>query len=61
MVFFYLALSMGEIGKVKPIAFTVAPTTAVVLGCLFLGEPFTLRKAVAVLLVLSGVLLLTSK
>lgn len=59
MILFYSALSLGEISRVKPIAFTVAPATAVLLGWLVLGEPMTLRKLIAVGLILAGVLLLT--
>lgn len=59
MLFFYLALSMGEVSRIKPIAFALAPATAVVLGWLFLGESMTARKAIAVLLILTGVVLLT--
>ena len=59
MICFYLALSMGEISRVKPIAFTIAPATAVLLGWLVLGEPMSLRKIIAVALVLAGVVLLT--
>lgn len=61
MIFFYLALSVGEVSRVKPIAFALAPATVVVLGMLLLGEPFTLRKVVAVVLILTGVVLLTGK
>lgn len=59
MIFFYSALSLAEVSKVKPIAFTLAPACAVLLGWLVLGEPMTARKAVAVTLILSGVGLLT--
>lgn len=59
MILFYSALSLGEISRVKPIAFTVAPAIAVLLGWLVLGEPMTGRKLVAVGLILAGVLLLT--
>lgn len=61
MIFFYLALSAGEISRVKPIAFALAPATAVILGMLLLGEPFTIRKVIAVALILTGVVLLTGK
>lgn len=61
MVFFYSALNLGEISVVKPIAFTVAPATAVVLGWLLLGESMTVRKALAVGLILLGVALLTGR
>jgi drug/metabolite transporter (DMT)-like permease len=50
---------MGEISRVKPVAFTVAPATAVLLGWLVLGEPMTARKLIAVGLILAGVLMLT--
>jgi len=61
MALFYVALSYGEISKIKPIAFTIAPATAVLLGWLILGEAMTMKKVVAILLVLSGVVLLTGK
>ena len=61
MIFFYAALNLGEISRIKPIAFTIAPAIAVLLGVLVLGEPLTARKLVAVALVLAGVALLTTK
>ena len=59
--FFYLGLSLpgGEISKLRPIAFSLAPATAVVLGWLILHEPMTVRTAIAVVLIISGVLMLT--
>ncbi|MBC8327334.1 MAG: EamA family transporter [Planctomycetes bacterium] len=60
MICFYLALHAGEITKVKPVAFTVAPATAVLLGWLVLGEAMTAQKALGVALVLAGVLVLTT-
>jgi transporter family protein len=60
MICFYAALNLGEVSRVKPIAFSVAPATAVILGCLVLREPFTAQKAIAIVLILSGVILLTS-
>jgi uncharacterized membrane protein len=59
MVLFYSALNVGDISVIKPIAFTVAPATAVLLGWLVLGEAMTVRKAAAVALILAGVILLT--
>ncbi|MBY0261774.1 MAG: DMT family transporter, partial [Phycisphaerales bacterium] len=43
--FFYLGLGSpgGEISKLRPIAFALAPATAVLLGWLVLGEPMTWR------------------
>lgn len=61
MIFFYMALNYGEIGRVKPIAFTLAPAVAVVLGWLVLGEAMTVRKLIAVALILAGVILLTGR
>jgi len=58
--FFYLGLSLpgGEISVLRPIAFALAPATAVLLGWWFLGEEMTLRKAAAVVLILAGILML---
>lgn len=60
MIFFYTALNLDDISRIKPIAFTIAPATAVLLGWLVLGEPMSVRKLVAVGLILGGVALLTS-
>lgn len=59
MIFFYAALSLGEISKIKPIAFALAPATGVLLGWLILGEPMSARKAIGVVLILLGVVTLT--
>jgi transporter family protein len=59
MICFYAALNLGDISRIKPVAFTVAPAVAVVLGWLVLHEPISLQRGVAVLLILSGVVLLT--
>jgi drug/metabolite transporter (DMT)-like permease len=61
MVCFYWALSLDDISRVKPIAFTVAPATAAVLGWFVLGEAMSWRKAIAVLLILAGVFVLTGE
>lgn len=61
MIFFYTALSLGEVSRVKPIAFTIAPAVAVLIGWLLLGEPMTVKKGCAVGLILLGVVLLTGK
>jgi transporter family protein len=59
MICFYSALNLSEVSRVKPIAFSVAPATAVILGWLVLREPMTLTKAAGVALILAGVVLLT--
>lgn len=58
--FFYLGLSLpgGDISKLRPIAFALAPATAVFLGWWFLGESMTMRKLVAVVLIVAGIALL---
>lgn len=58
MAFFYLALSAGEVGRVKPIAFAIAPAVGALLGWLALGEAMTARKAAGVALIIVGVILL---
>lgn len=60
MIAFYISISMGEVSKMKPIAFTIAPATAVILGSVFLGEALTPRKVVGVVIVLAGVLVIAS-
>lgn len=60
MIAFYISISMGEVSKMKPIAFSIAPATAVLLGAAFLHEPLTLRKAIAVVIILFGVVLLST-
>ena len=60
MIAFYISISMGEVSKMKPIAFTIAPATAVILGTMFLGEALTVRKVVGVLIVLAGVLVIAT-
>lgn len=61
MIFFYAALHAGEISRVKPIAFALAPTIAVILGWILLGEAMSARKVVAIGCILAGVVLLTGK
>lgn len=60
--FFYSGLSMkgGDISILRPIAFSLAPASAVLLGWLMLGESMTLRKAAAVILIITGIILLSS-
>jgi uncharacterized membrane protein len=60
MIAFYAALSLGEISRVKPIAFAVAPATGVLLGWLLLGESMSPRKLAGVALILVGVVLLSA-
>lgn len=61
--FFYLGLAApgGEISRIRPIAFSLAPASAVLLGWLLLGEEMTIRKAVAVTLIVVGIVMLSGK
>lgn len=59
-LFFFWALHLGELSRVKPIAFTVAPAAAVLLGWLVLGEPMTWRKGIGAAMILVGVVVISS-
>ena len=60
--FFYLGLSLpgGDISRLRPIAFALAPATAVLLGWWVLGEAMTPRKAAAVVLIVVGIVMLAA-
>ncbi len=60
LVFFYSGLKAGEISVVKPIAFTVAPAAAVLLGWWILGEKPSAQKLAGVACVLIGVVLIAT-
>ncbi len=60
MIAFYVSISLGEVSKMKPIAFSIAPATAVLLGAMFINEPLTTRKVIAVMIILLGVFLLST-
>jgi bacterial/archaeal transporter family protein len=59
MICFYAALHLSEASRIKPVAFSIAPATAVLLGWVVLREPMTVQKAIAVAMILAGVVLLT--
>lgn len=54
---FFQALRHGEASRVVPISGTY-PLIAAILSVIFLGEPLTAKKAIAVLLIVSGIALL---
>lgn len=58
--FFYVGLALpgGDISRLRPVAFALAPATAVLLGWWFLGEEMTVKKAVAVVLIVVGIAML---
>jgi|SRR5215470_7993214 len=53
------AMKLGEVSRVTPVAASWI-LVSILVATLFLGEPFSLRKGLAVLLVASGALLLRS-
>ncbi|MBM43465.1 MAG: hypothetical protein CMJ36_00410 [Phycisphaerae bacterium] len=59
IIFFYAALSMGELSVVKPISFALAPAVAVLIGWFILGESISVRKVIAIGLILAGVIMLS--
>jgi drug/metabolite transporter (DMT)-like permease len=61
--FFYYGLSLpgGDISVLRPIAFALAPATAVLLGWWFLGEGMTVRKGAAVVFIIAGIMLLAGE
>jgi len=61
--FFYLGLASpgGDISKLRPIAFALAPATAVILGWMVLGEGMSLRKGAACVLILVGIVMLAGE
>ena len=61
MILFYAALNLGEVSRIKPIAFAVAPAVGALLGWLVLGESMGVRKAVGILAILAGVVILTGR
>ncbi|HVG94560.1 MAG TPA: EamA family transporter [Planctomycetota bacterium] len=61
MAFFYLALGLADVSRVKPIAFGLAPATAVVLGWLLLGEALTVGKVAGLVLIVAGIVLITAR
>jgi transporter family protein len=52
---FYSALKAGEASIVVPVAATY-PLVALVVSVVFLGEPFTARKVIGIMLVVSGII-----
>ncbi|MBK7406349.1 MAG: EamA family transporter [Phycisphaerales bacterium] len=61
MICFYAALNFGEISRIKPIAFALAPAVASVLAFAFLGETISVRKVIGIAAILGGVVLLTGR
>jgi transporter family protein len=60
MLMFYLALSLGEISQVKPIAFSTTVAVAVLIGLMVFREPLTWQKGLACVMIVGGITLLLS-
>ena len=61
LAFFYLGLSAGDVSRVKPVAFALAPTVAAVGAFVLLGEEFSAKKLLGLLLVVAGIVVLTTR
>lgn len=59
--FFYLGLAHGDISRVKPIAFGVAPAVAAILGMTLMGEQYSHAKAVGIALIIGGIIVVTTQ
>ncbi len=57
MLLFYSALQAGDLSRVKPVAFATAIVAAVVLGMIVFNEPFHIRKLIATVMIVGGILL----
>lgn len=60
VAFYYLGLKYGQVSVVKPIAFTIAPAIGAVLAWLVLKEPMPAQKVVGIVIILSGVAVLST-
>jgi bacterial/archaeal transporter family protein len=59
LILLYVALNTGEASKVVPIS-AAYPAVTLVLAAIFLGEAFTVARAGGALLVIAGVVVLTT-
>jgi drug/metabolite transporter (DMT)-like permease len=60
VAFYYLGLRFGDVGVVKPIAFTIAPAVGAVLAWLLLKEPMPVQKVAGIAIILTGVAVLST-
>ena len=58
---FYLGLAAGDVSRVKPVAFALAPTFAAVGAFVLLGETFSAKKLLGLLLIVGGIVVLTTR
>ncbi|KIO76419.1 membrane protein [Pedobacter lusitanus] len=56
-IFYFKALQMGKVSQVAPVDKT-SVAIAILLSVVFLGEPLTLKTAIAVLLIIGGTIIL---
>ncbi|MFO0832673.1 MAG: DMT family transporter [Phycisphaerales bacterium] len=60
VAFYYLGLKYGQVSVVKPIAFTIAPAIGAALAWLVLKEPMPAQKVVGILIIVTGVAVLST-
>ncbi|MFM8642450.1 MAG: EamA family transporter [Phycisphaerales bacterium] len=58
---FYLGLSSGDVSRVKPVAFALAPALAAVGAFVLLGESFSAKKLLGLVLIVGGIVVLTTR
>ena len=58
---FYLGLSSGDVSRVKPVAFALAPAFAAVGAFVLLGEAFSAKKLLGLVLIVGGIAVLTTR
>lgn len=56
-IFYFKALQMGKVSQVAPVD-KASVALAVLLSVIFLGEPLTIKTAIAVLMIIGGAILL---
>jgi uncharacterized membrane protein len=61
IAFFYLGLASGDVSRVKPVAFALAPAFAAVGAFVLLGESFSAKKLLGLVLILAGIVVLTTR
>lgn len=56
-IFYFKALQLGKVSQVAPVD-KASVAIAILLSVIFLGEPFTVKTAVAVLMIIAGTVIL---
>ncbi len=61
MLAFYLALSLGDISRVKPVAFATTVVVAVLAGWIVFHDALSAQRIIAALLIVAGIVLMLGK